>query len=437
MVRINAALEDPTLNLSPTPSKKLQILLVGTRIPARDMGNIGGGPMFVIKLAEILAKREKVLVLPWWPKKPAFFKNNPVINGVEYLSRRISPLLVARMMRYLFSGAFRTSFKYSRGLNRIKYSFLYVFDRAHIEITLEHNRVDALHIHGFGLSYLPYIDAALSRNIPLVYTSHGPTRFDSEKTEEFRIYETYLLQRLSNTERATITAVSIGVKERLVKQSDIPPDKITVIGNGVDQELFSHTRKSKKELRKQYSLPQDKFILLQVGTLNKRKNHISVLQALANMETGLKETLGYLIVGNGKEAGRLSKFAAENGLTQSVFFTGFVAPGIKLAELYRLSDMLILPSTSEGMPLVFLEAMAAGLPIITFAGLEGVSDIYSPDCMELIPDRELASMIAAIGRAAAKKWDRAKIMENNSPRTLDAVCDKYREIYHAHYRQGR
>jgi hypothetical protein len=51
--------------------------------------------------------------------------------------------------------------------------------------------------------------------------------------------------------------------------------------------------------------------------------------------------------------------------------------------------------------------------------------------MELIPDRNTESMIAAIERAVGKKWDSEKIMANNAFRTWDYVCDKYREIYYA------
>ena len=422
--------EKLTPDLLPEQSKRLKILLVGTGIPSPNMGDIGGGGRAVIKLAETLAKRENVAVLPWWSEKPTLFRKTPVINGVEYLRRKITPALLACMFRHLFRGAFKTSTGHAAGLNKIKYSLSYIFDRAHIEVTLEHDAVDIIHIHGFGLSYLPYIDAALSRHIPLIFTSHGPDSVDPDTSRKFSSYEKYILKRLANTGGATITAVSTGVKEMYVKELNIPTDRITVIGNGVDQELFARSKKSKEELRKKYSIPQDKFILLQVGTLSKRKNHIAVLQAFASMETGLKQKIGYLIVGKGKKSGTLSGFVAENRLAENVFFAGFVPPGIKLAELYHLSDMLILPSTSEGMPLVFLEAMAAGLPIITFAGLEGVQDIYSPDCMELIPHRNKESLIAAIERSAGRKWDREKIIERNAFRTWDYACDKYRELYY-------
>jgi len=101
----------------------------------------------------------------------------------------------------------------------------------------------------------------------------------------------------------------------------------------------------------------------------------------------------------------------------------------KLLDMYHLSDFFILPSTSEGFPLVLLEAMAAGLPIITFKDLGGVSDIYNSEYMELIPERDIESMVVTIKRAINKKWDRKKIMKLSKKWSWDFITRKYYCLY--------
>jgi glycosyltransferase involved in cell wall biosynthesis len=73
--------------------------------------------------------------------------------------------------------------------------------------------------------------------------------------------------------------------------------------------------------------------------------------------------------------------------------------------------------------------MAAGLPIITFADLEGVMDIYNPDCIELIPDRNVESVIVAIKHAIERRWNKEKIVEHGNSWNWNNVCEAYRNIY--------
>lgn len=407
----------------------MNILLIGTGIPTKDMQGIGGAGTVVIKIAEIFAKTDKVYVIPWWSEKPTILRKNPVINGVEYIRRRISLKLIFFIFKFFLSGSFKTTMRYTRGLNKIKYSLLYIFDRAHIELTLKCFKIDIIHVHGIALDYLPYIDVSIDKKIPLVCTSHGLNSLNPDINLDFdKNFEVDILGRLSNTECVTITTVSTEVKKRCVDIFHIPQHKIKVVLNGVDQEKFKCVIKSKKELREQHFLPQDKVILLQVGTLSKRKNHIVVVNAIMEMDDKIKEKMLYLIVGSGEEMITLSNSVKEYGLKENVMFTGRV-PDEKLVEMFQLSDFFILPSTSEGLALVFLEAMASGLPIITFKDLEGVGDIYDPECMEMISNRDVGSMIDAVKRAIERKWNREQIKEHSTLWKWNEVCEKYREIY--------
>jgi glycosyltransferase involved in cell wall biosynthesis len=407
----------------------MKILLIGTGIPTKGMKGIGGAGKVVITIAESFAKSNKVYVVPWWSEKPRMFQKNLLINGVEYIRRNVSLHLIFLMIKFLFLRYHNITLTYTHGLNKIKYSILYIYDRAQIELAIKEFEIEVIHVHGLVLHFLPYLDVAIEKKIPLVCTFHGLNSLDLNINLDFdKNFEEETIRRLSNIDHTTISTVSSRAKELCVNNFHIPSEKIKVILNGVDYQKFGYFKRSKMELREQYSIPQDKVIILQVGTLSKRKNQIAILSAIKEMDDNIKEKISYFIVGEGEEEMVLSNFVKENKLDKYVTFTGWL-PNQKLIDIYHLSDFFTLPSTSEGLPLVFLEAIAAGLPIITFEDLEGVKDIFNPECIELIPDRKAEYINDAIERAMKRKWNREKIKEYGRLFSWENISNQYIEIY--------
>ncbi len=157
----------------------------------------------------------------------------------------------------------------------------------------------------------------------------------------------------------------------------IDPAKIVKVLPGVDTAVFYPKPKS-DELIKKYNLEGCK-VLLTVGRLDERKGHDAVIQALPKAIERFPETR-YLIVGGGREEGRLRSLAKELGLVGSdpnntkVIFTGYV-PNDKLADYYNLCDVFVMPNREttenkqlkgdlEGFGIVFMEAGACAKPVI-------------------------------------------------------------------------
>gem|GEM_PF-2468559 len=406
----------------------VNILIIGTGIP-NEPGKIGGAGSVALKVAERLASNENVFVLPWLSDRPTLLKKELDVNGVKYVRRRITPRLILLIMKHLLLGSFRSVLQYTHGVKKVKYSLLYVLERAHIERILNRLSIDVIHIHGHVLAQLPYFEEAIEREIPLVCTSHGLYSYNPDIDIDFeRGFEKDILRRLSRARHAAIVAVSSEVRDRCVELHEIPKEQIVVIVNGVDQEMFNRPGQSKIGLRRKHSIPAEKAVLLQVGSLNKRKNHMILLELIAGMANSRRERLLYLIVGEGDEGEALMEFTKEKSIEDQVVFKGYVSLP-DLIEMYSLSDFFILPSTSEGLPLVFLEAMSSGLPVITFKDLEGVKDIFDPECMELIQDRSHHEIMDAIERALSREWDRGLIKEYAKLWSWDDITEAYCSLY--------
>lgn len=128
-------------------------------------------------------------------------------------------------------------------------------------------------------------------------------------------------------------------------------------------------------------IPHDRFTLLFLGLVCEEKGIFDLLNVIKEHKDEWNDTLLLLIGGNG-ETDRLIKEIEENGLDHIVHFEGWVS-GEKKIQLFNMSDALILPSYTEGLPVSILEAMSYGLPILaTPVGgipevvIDGVSGFY-------------------------------------------------------------
>ena len=134
----------------------------------------------------------------------------------------------------------------------------------------------------------------------------------------------------------------------------------TLIPMGIDVERFAEAVASTK-LKKQYNLGD--FTILCVGRLSEEKGIIYLLQALKTLQASGK-AFKALIVGSGPLETDLRRYITDNELTKSVIMTGWV-DNSELPAYYKTADIMVGPSLHEAQGLVFLEALAAGLPVIT------------------------------------------------------------------------
>ena len=167
-----------------------------------------------------------------------------------------------------------------------------------------------------------------------------------------------------------IIAISECTKRDIIEYFRIPADKIEVVYQGCDPS-FMHpvAAEKKREIRAKYQLP-DHYIL-NVGSIEERKNALSAVQAL----TMLPEQIHLVIVGRHTEyTDKIERFIKENKLEERVHIISNV-PFDDLPAFYQLAEIFVYPSRFEGFGLVLAEAMSCGIPCVSFDCPHGPSDI--------------------------------------------------------------
>lgn len=168
-----------------------------------------------------------------------------------------------------------------------------------------------------------------------------------------------------------------------LKSSKVAPmidwDRVVELPNGVDTDRFQ-PREKDRTLLKRYGL-EDSIIVLFVGNLQPFKGLDILINAIAQIQD---ERIVLLVVGSGYGEREYRKQTEEQKLAERVIFAGPKSPDEDLPAYYNLCDFLVLPSThSEAYPLVVLEAMASGKPVIV-SSLPGPSQLVRKDTDGLV-----------------------------------------------------
>jgi glycosyltransferase involved in cell wall biosynthesis len=150
--------------------------------------------------------------------------------------------------------------------------------------------------------------------------------------------------------------------EPLARERQRRPDAFDEVPNGVDPTRFAPGLAP--EIRVRHGIPLEAVVVLACAALDhahRTKRIDLAIRAVGRLASDTPVHL--LVVGDGPMRGDLERQAHAVGIAGRVTFAGSV--GHEIAEYYRAADVLVLPSEIEAFPLVLLEAMATGLPVIS------------------------------------------------------------------------
>ena len=290
-----------------------------------DSLEVGGAERHVVDLAVALSRREYEVTVAC------------SVAGDLYKSLEEANVTVRSLLDQLVKR--RVSAAYARALRRLA----------------KDERFDLVHAHVYASAAAAAI-ATLGTDVPLVITEHTEAVW---RDRGARLVTRWFCRRASR-----VIAVSDAVKRRLVKQDDIPPGKIALIPNAVpaNPDSGSGTPPLRDELR-------DRPLVGVLARLQPEKGVATFLKAGAHVAKVVPQAC-FIVVGDGPLRTELEVLVRRLCIEQNVRFLGFRSDPRALIELL---DVLVVPSLTEGAPLVVLEAMAAGVPIVASA-VGGIPD---------------------------------------------------------------
>lgn len=202
-----------------------------------------------------------------------------------------------------------------------------------------------------------------------------------------------------------IVVVTQAFKDRLIKAWRVPAEKISVVGNGVETEIFSPSPNTEVcQLRKQLNV-EDRFLASYIGTIGNAHGLETLLEAASQLQEKNPRVL-FLLIGEGAEKERIKALAQSRGLTNVQFLDQ--QPREKIPQFVSASDtcLVLLKNTDvfkTVIPTKMLEFMSCACPVILGVDGEARQIIEEADGGIVIEPENPAALVAAIARLHANR----------------------------------
>lgn len=267
------------------------------------------------------------------------------------------------------------------GLRGLAYGLFYAAEGLLLAAHLEKRGVRRVHNHFAGASASVSLLAATFLGIPFSFTLHGPVDLDEAP-------QTRLKRKIAAAD--VVACISHFARSQGMLHAD-PVDwpKLRIVHCAVNPALYARTHHAAD--------PHGPVRLVFVGRLAPEKGMRLLLEALGRARAGGAD-LRLTVIGDGPDRQTLETMAAPLG--KAVRFTGYQSQDEVAAHLAQ-GDIFVLPSFAEGVPVVLMEAMASGLPVIT-TRIAGIPELVEDGLSGLlVAPGDAAALAEAILRLAA------------------------------------
>ena len=279
---------------------------------------------------------------------------------------------------------------------------------------MKQDKYDLVHCHTPMGGVLARLAAHKTHTAPVIYTAHGFYFYKGAPKKNWLFY--YPVEKFLS--RYTYQQICLNKEDFEIARKKFKAEYVDYIpGVGIDLEKFQNLAVDRESKIKELGLPKNKKILLSVGELIKRKNHETIIRAIAELQD---PSLIYVICGHGELEEYLKELCKRLKVDDQIYFLGYRTD---ILEIYPIADLFIFPSWQEGLPVALLEAMASGLPAIC-SDIRGNRDlIQESSCLmkentpeeyqyaikKLLKSEETMKKLGKINKAAANDFSQDKV----------------------------
>ena len=234
-----------------------------------------------------------------------------------------------------------------------------------LKAIIDENHFDLIHVHTPTVSILTRLAARKARKegTTVMYTCHGFHFHNAAPKKNWMMF--YPMERLMS--RFCDYIVTINKEDFNRAKNFHAPNVRYIPGVGVNINRIHDCKIDKRAYKRDIGVPEDCVLILSIGEMIERKNHEVIVRALAKVQN---PNVYYAICGKGPLREHLEQLANELGVGDRVKFLGFRKD---IPELCNTADISAFPSRIEGLGLAGIEAMAAGVPLVS-SNVHGILD---------------------------------------------------------------
>lgn len=358
----------------------MRILMLGWELPPHNSGGLG---VACYQLCKALSRKgaDIEFILPY-----------KADHGIDFMT--VTAAHPQGVTEILKSGIAYDSYKYifqdGHAETHDIYSQVRMYEDAVSRLVRE-REFDIVHAHDW-LTFRAALRAKQTLGCPIVLHVHSVERDRAGGTAGNPLCRE--IEGISFMMADRVVAVSQHTKDMIIADYDIPADKIEVVHNSIDPEMFEPLDNDNTYKYLAAMKAQGYRVVVAVSRLTVQKGLPNLLHAAKEVVYRHPKTL-FLIVGSGEQYFELLSLAGDLGIAKNVLFTGFQR-GKRWRDAYAIGDLFVMPSISEPFGLTALEAIGYGTPSL-ISRQSGVSEVLQNALkVDFWDINEMANKITAV-----------------------------------------
>lgn len=339
----------------------MKVLMLGWELPPYNSGGLGVACFYMCKaLAEKGA--DISFIVPYTADH----------SHIDFMS--VTPAIPVEAEEVIKAGIAYDSFKFVDSSGNEEWVSLFDYHKMYekaIDGIVKSKEFDVIHAHDW-LTIRAGIRAKQLSGKPLIVHIHA-TEFDraGAKSGNTQVAD---IEYLGMMMADKIIAVSQLTKDVIVQQYNIPPEKIDVVHNSFDVDLYDGIQGANSYTYLEEMRHHGYKVVMNFGRITVQKGLYNLMHAFRKVVDHRSKTI-LLFVGSGEQELELLELASDLGLCGNVIFAGFQR-GKKWRDMFGVSDIFVMPSVSEPFGLTALEAGAFGVPTLV-SRQSGVAEVMS------------------------------------------------------------